>query len=330
MINNDGEANYQEKMELISQKLSSWDGPIVLLSHTDPDGDALGSTLALKRALDSLGKSVTLVMDVPSYLRFLLKDGELSEPIVSYKDGTLLAVLDVDLGRRVYGGPIEGAAFTLNIDHHGSNPRTGDLSCVQPSKAATALMVRDLLGIMAIAWTAEIATPCLTGILTDTGNFRYSNTDADVFEAAAFLVKQGVDYAALADRLQWREKKFFTMLGKVMGTVQYPLEGLAATAYMTADMREEVGDVEDDSSDYVGQIRYAEGTKVAIFFKESEGATKLSVRARDNVSAQNICTAFGGGGHIAAAGAKLSGSVKDNYQRVLDAAETELRRSGYL
>ena len=252
------------------------------------------------------------------------------QSVETLADNTLLAVLDVDIGGRSVGAPLDTAAFTLNIDHHGSNPRTGDLSCVEPGKAATALIVKDLLDALGVAWTPELATPCLTGILTDTGNFRFSNTDKEVLNAAAFLIDQDVDYAYLTDRLQWRSPSYFKMLGEVMSTVEFPLGGQVALAYLTRDMEARAGKSDDDSNDYVGLIRYAEHTKVAIFLKEREGVTKLSVRTRDGVSAQNICTALGGGGHVAAAGAKVDGGVEDAKALVLAATKSELERLNLL
>lgn len=329
-INNQGEANYDQKIVLIADKLRAWQGPIVLISHVDPDGDALGSALALKRALDTLGKETYLPLEPPRYLKFLVDDGELVAPLGQLPPQSLLAVLDVELGPRATGAPLEGADLTVNIDHHGSNPRLGDLSCVQPSKAATAQMVKDVVDALEVTWTPAIATPCLTGIITDTGNFRYSNTDQSVLAAAGDLLALGADYAGLTDRLQWRHPKYFEMLGKVMSTVKFPFNGLAVTARMTLEMEAEVGETDDDSNDYVGLIRYAEGTKVAVFFKERAGHTKLSVRTRDGVSAQAICHALGGGGHINAAGAKLNGSLDEAYRKTLASVEAELKAKGFL
>ena len=329
-VNNSGEANYPEKLRSIAEKLLEWRGPIVIISHIDPDGDALGSCLALKRALDSLGKTTLFVMGVPGYLKFLVKDKEQLSSLDTLPEGAMLVVLDVDIGQRAVGAPLEGAAFTLNIDHHGSNPRIGDLVCVEPAKAATAQMIKDLLDLMPISWTADIATPCLTGILTDTGNFKYTNTNASVLKDAAELIEQGVDYGFLTDRLQWREPTYFKMLAKVMATVEFHLEGLVTSAYVNPDMEAEVGSSDDDSNDYVGLIRYAEGSKIAIFFKAREDHTKISVRTRDGVSAQAICHALGGGGHVAAAGAKLELLLDEAKQVVLAEAKKELIRHGLI
>jgi phosphoesterase RecJ-like protein len=337
-VNNQGEADYQQKINLIAEKLFSWSGPVVLLSHVDPDGDALGSTLALKRALAALGKDTMLVLSAPKYLEFIAKPGELSPPIKRLPDNTLLAILDVAELNRSEGVPqevISNAAFSINLDHHGTNNRFGDLACVEPGKAATAQMVKDVVDALEKRlgqplWNADIATPCLTGILTDTGNFRFGNTSPEVLRDASELLKHDVAYTDLTDKLQLRHPDYFKMLGKVMGTVEFLLGGLVAVCHLDKKMIAEVGETSDDSSDYVGLIRYAEGVQVAIFLRERDDFTKISVRAQKGVSAQAICMALGGGGHVAAAGAKVKGDIAEARRQILAATEAELKARGLL
>jgi phosphoesterase RecJ-like protein len=335
LIDNAGEDNYQQKIQAIAEALQAWQGPIVLAAHVDPDGDALGSTLALKRALVSLGKTVTLPLTPPRFLEFLAAPGDLSEPLDTLPDETLLGVLDVSDLVRLEGTPHKGAAMTINIDHHGTNDRFGDLACVQPSKAATAQMVKDLIDALGITWTPEIATPCLTGILTDTGFLRFGNTTSEVLHAVSDLIDKGVAYADLTDRLQWRHPDYFKMLGQVMSTVDFPLDGRVATAEVTHAMREQMEQSEDDSDDFVGLIRYAEGCQLAILFKERQDDkrgehVKISVRSRGAVSAQAICVSLGGGGHVAAAGATLMMPLAEAKPKVLEAARDELMAKGLL
>ena len=337
--NNQGEADYPGRVAEIARTLESWDGPVVLATHVDPDGDALGSALALKRALVTLGKETVLPCSPPRYLTFLAAPGELSEPLAALPEGALVFVLDVEVSVRLAGVPVAGeavtgAAFTVVLDHHGTNNRAGDLVCVQPSAAATAQMAKDVIDALPVTWTPELATPCLTGLLTDTGNFRYTNTTPEVLRTAADLLIDGVDYADLNDRLAWRHPDYFRMLGKVMSTASFPLGGLVAYAEITQAMRDEIGPTDDDSSDYVGLIRYAAGSVVALFLREetedaAEPKVKVSVRARDDVSAQAICVALGGGGHVAAAGATLRVGLAQARAQVLDAVRAELGRAGY-
>src|SRR5690606_24175367 len=163
-VNNRGDANYRDTIAEIARLARAWSGPIVIVAHVDPDGDALGSTLALRRALEALGKQVLLPMEPPRYLAFLAEEGELSPALDALPAGTLLFVLDVADRNRVWGAPVRGAERVVNIDHHGTNDRFGDLAVVEPGKAATALLIKELIEVLGVAWTPAIATPCLTGI----------------------------------------------------------------------------------------------------------------------------------------------------------------------
>ncbi len=320
------EAAYRRGLAEVADILRGWQGPIVVVSHVDPDGDAVGSTLALTRALRSLGKDVTLPIEPPRFLAFLAEPGELSAPLEALPAGCLLAVLDAADKDRAVGAPLEGAVKTLNLDHHPTNDRFGDVAVVAPDKAATAVLVKDLLDTMGFAWTVAVATPCLTGMLTDTGNFRHANTDRTVLDAAGELIEVGVPYAELTDQLQLRHPDYFKMLGEVMATVEFRLGGQLVTARLTRAMRERIGQSDDDSDDFVGLIRYAEGVKVAALLKEREDAVKISVRSRDGASAQAICTELGGGGHRVAAGATVHADLERTAQLLEEATRRELDR----
>ncbi|MDZ7707394.1 MAG: DHHA1 domain-containing protein [Trueperaceae bacterium] len=328
-VDNRNERDYPAKIAAIAERLVTWDGPIVLAAHVDPDGDALGSTLTLKRALDAMGKTTVLPMDPPPYVRFLVREGEVAAPLEKLPDGALLAVLDVAEASRMAGAPLDGAAFVVNVDHHGTNPRFGDLALVQPGAAATAQIVKDIVDALPVPWTVDLATPCLAGILTDTGTFRFANTDREVLRTAGDLIAVGVDYAGLTDRLQLRTPSFYRMLGAVMDTLELPFDGRASLATVTLEMKERFREGGDDSDDYVGMIRYVEGVEVAALLKQKDDAVKVSMRARAPVSAQAICVELGGGGHVAAAGAKLAGSdLNAARDRVLKAIGRELQRHG--
>ncbi|MCX7601912.1 MAG: bifunctional oligoribonuclease/PAP phosphatase NrnA [Meiothermus sp.] len=320
---NGPEPRYWEKIRTVADTLRELEGPIIVVSHVDPDGDAIGSSLGLARALEALDKKVTWIADPPRYLRFLVKEDEYSEPISEVPEGATLVVLDSAEPSRVAGAPVEG--FVINIDHHGTNPRFGYLSVVDPSKAATAQIVKDLIDALGVTWNPEIATPVLTGLITDTGNFRFANTTPEVLHTAAELVGHGVHLAELTDRLQWRPASYFKAMGAVLSTVGFHFNGLLVTAHMPSGVGVE------DSDDFVGMIRYAEGSQIAVFLREREEGVKLSIRSRGGVSAQAVAVKLGGGGHVPAAGATLRGVTLDEaYRQVLAAVESELRRVGYI
>lgn len=339
---NHAEPLYGEKLHAVAQTLRNFSGPIYIVTHVDPDGDAVGSSLGLALALEAMGKRVFWICQPPRYLRFLAGDYPNSLPISRVPEGALLVVLDAAEPDRVEGAPVEG--YVINIDHHGTNPRFGDLAVVDPSKAATAQIVKDLIDALGVAWTPAIATPVLTGMITDTGNFAFANTTPELLRTAADLVAHGVAYAELTDRLRLRPPGYFQLLGKVLSTVEFHFGGLLVTAHLPpgangqnggdalpspSDPRGVAG--EEDSDDFVGTIRYAEGSLVAVFLRQRGPDTKLSIRSRGRVSAQNIAVKLGGGGHVPAAGATLRGvGLSDAYGKLLPVVEEELKRAGYL
>jgi len=319
---NGPEPRYWEKIRTVADTLRELEGPIIIVTHVDPDGDAIGSSLGLARALKTLDKKVAWIADPPRYLRFLVKEDEYSDSIDHLPMGATLVVLDSAEPNRVAGAPVEG--FVINIDHHGTNPRFGYLSVVDPSKAATSQMIKDLIDALGVPWNTEIATPVLTGLITDTGNFRFANTTPEVLHTAAELVGHGVRLAELTDRLQWRPTSYFKAMGAVLSTVGFHFGGLLVTAHMPAEVTVE------DSDDFVGIIRYAEGCQIAVFLRERPEGVKLSIRSRGGVSAQAVAVKLGGGGHVPAAGATLRGvTLEEAYLRVLATVEEELRRVGY-
>ncbi len=311
----------------VARALLTHSGPILVLAHVDPDGDAVGSVLTLVRALRRLGRDATGVMTPPPrFLRFLADPGELLEPLAQRPADALVAILDTNPERSV-GVPLDGAAPVVNVDHHGTNPGASAVAWVAPEYAACTLMVADVVDELGVAWDAHLATPCLAGLLTDTGFLRFGNTDRRALEAAGRLIEAGVDYADLTDRLQWRHPDYFGMLARVMDTVRFRLDGQVVLIDLTLAMRAATHGSEDDSDDFVQQVRYAEGTRVAAVLKEREGAVKVSVRSRAGVSAQRICVALGGGGHVAAAGATLEGvDLAGAEARLLAAIEVEFAR----
>lgn len=312
----------------VAARLHAWHGPIVVLAHVDPDGDALGSVLSLTRALRRLGKTVVAPLTPPRFLAFLSEPGELSEPLAELPPETLVVVLDCD-PTRTTGAPLEGAAAVINLDHHPGNPGDSELSLVLPELAATAVLVKHLVDALGLAWDAALATPCLCGILTDTGTFRYANTDRHTLAVAGALIDAGVDYADLTDRLQWRHPSYFRRLAAVLATVRFDLDGALVTVQQSQAMRAAYAAADDDSDDFVSLVRYAEGTLVAAYLREVEDGVKVSLRSRLPFSARRVCVDLGGGGHDVAAGARLPGAtLEEAALRLRAAAADELARIG--
>lgn len=314
---NQAEPRYAQLIQEAAQILKNHPGPIYIASHLDADGDAIGSVLGLYRGLQQLGRESYWMAKVPRYLEFLLENDPPSPFVDQLPPNALLVVLDTETGR-MEGAPLQQGVFVLNIDHHGTNPRNTDFYLVDPTFAATAQMIKDLLDALGVSWSRLLATPVLTGMLTDTGNFRFSNTTPQLLRTAADLM-QYVPYAEITDRLQWRPPSYFETLGRVLGTVQFHFEGRLVMAHLPP------GDYQDDSDDFVGVIRYAEGAQLSVFLRSKGPDTKVSIRSRGTVSAQKVAIRLGGGGHVPAAGATLRGvSLPEAYDKVLEAVSAEL------
>ena len=329
------EPRYAELVAQIATELGDHRGEIVIVSHVDPDGDALGSCLGLQRALRLVGRQAQMYMKVPQYLEFLPADGEVLPELTVWPESALLVVLDVDNtdARRVAGADLGSfSGRVINIDHHGTNARRADLGLVDPTQAATAGMVADiaqlLLGAAGKAWTAEIATPLLTGLNTDTGSFRFANTSPAVLRQAASLVERGAQLAWINDRLSQNPPRYFALLKEVLGSMAFSHGGLIVTARVDEAMLARAGAEWDDVESYVNTIRSARGTELACLFKEYSTHVKLSLRSRGRVSAQNIAVSLGGGGHFPAAGATVQGKYTEVSRAFGEAAQTELERVG--
>jgi phosphoesterase RecJ-like protein len=270
-------------------------------------------------------------MKVPRYLRFLPREGEVQPELTVWPEGALLVVLDVDNNdlRRVEGADL--TSFTgdvINVDHHGTNLRRATLGLVDPTRAATALMVTHLVEALNAPWSPDIATPLLLGINTDTGSFRFSNTTPDVLRTAADLVERGAALADINERLAQQPRSYYVLLERVLGTMEFLEDGAIVVAQVNDEMLREAGAAWEDVESYVNVIRGAEGTELACLFKVYPDRTKLSLRSRGRLSAQRIAIACGGGGHVAAAGATVMAGYAEARAMFEQEARLELERSG--
>jgi bifunctional oligoribonuclease and PAP phosphatase NrnA len=328
-MNNLGDPLYAQKLETIAARLKNHNGTIVIAAHVDPDGDAIGSVLGAARALHTLGKNVQPVGIAPRYLEWMPQHNELTPKLEVLPTDCLLLVLDSAEVSRVDGVPMNQEGIPIiNIDHHGSNPRFGEIALVSPDKSACALMVKDLVSVLGVELTAHIAEPILTGILTDTGFFRNSNTDSGVMRAAADLLESGVQLTKINEALAAQPRSFYGLQSEVYATIEYPLGGKMIMATVNNAMLEKLGANWEDVESLVGYIRNAEGTVLACLFKDYGDTVKVSLRSKSGVSAQNIAIACGGGGHVPAAGATLAMPFAQAKEKLLFEAQRELERAG--
>ncbi|SFJ23404.1 DHH family phosphoesterase [Thermoflavimicrobium dichotomicum] len=291
----------------------------LVLSHLHPDGDAIGSTLAMGHLLRSLGKEVVMVNEspVPQKFRFLPETREILMPQeVSEKFHHVIALDAADrerMGtcRELFADGVQ----ILNIDHHATNDLYGTINVVMPTAAATVEILFDWIEFMQCKVDLSLASYIYMGLLTDTGGFRYSNTTPKVLRQAARLVELGVKSHEIADIvLETTTIGQLNLLQKALSTLQLAQDGSIAWMVLKRN------DIEPDQ-EVEGIVNYArniEGVDVGILFREiDEQTVKVSLRSRKKTDVGQLAKSFGGGGHARAAGCTIHASLEEAQKSVL-------------
>jgi phosphoesterase RecJ-like protein len=301
-----------------------------MLGHVHPDGDVLGTLLALGTALEDAGWTVVFggPHAVPDLLAFLPGAGRYR--LITGIEGEFdVAVLtdcpNPDRTEGLIDAARRQARVVVNIDHHPDNRRFGHVNWIDPTAAATGEMVYDLLLALGLAVKPAIATNLFTAIHTDTGSFRYSNVTPRTFQIAAELVAAGAAPAFIANRLyERRSPDTLALLARVLARVEVSEDGQLAWLALPAGC---VPDPFVEAEDLVNYPRTIGTTKVAALLRERPGgAVKVSLRAKGEVDVNKIAGRFGGGGHANAAGCVVSGPLAAATAAVLAAVRDALRR----
>lgn len=294
---------------------------IVILTHESPDGDAIGSSLAMYHALIQLGKEVDLIVpEVPQTFAFLPCSHEIKQK--GRPEGYDLAIaLDSGDIKRLNGfaNYFEDAKVTINIDHHGSNTMYADYNFVNPDAPACCQILILVLEFLGINITKEIGTCLLTGIITDTGGFKYSGTTAETFEFTAWLLSIGVNVADTYRRvLEIRTRGNVALTKCTMDQLEFLEEGKIAFSYITKEEQEKAQAKPGDHEGLVDIGRTVEGVEVSIFLREDVGFYKISLRSNNYVNVADVALMFGGGGHIRAAGCSIHASLHEVKEKVIN------------
>ena len=303
----------------ISQFLKSHDN-YEILTHAYPDGDTLGSGYALCYALQQSGKKARVITtNLPSKFLYLTEGVEEQEFEAEYIISTDVAA-DSLLGSNMskYIGRID-----ICIDHHGSNTITAKEKFVDRFAAANCEIIYKLLMRMGVALDRKLADCLYTGISTDTGCFRYTNTTADTFRIAASLLEAGCN-AAYINKIMFETKSKEKVLLEhaVYDTMTYCADGKCAIIYTTLEMFDKLGIGDDEMEGLASIPRQIEGVLIGITMREKQGGIfKVSVRTNDNINASDFCSQFGGGGHPAAAGCSIEGDIETVRNKLIKAAE---------
>jgi phosphoesterase RecJ-like protein len=303
-----------------------------LLMHKHPDGDVLGSCLGLARFLERKGKDVGVLAPFALSAKFDFLAGhdhiqngrdEIGNPAFAE---TLYVVMD-STGVDRTGFAVDDFQRLLRIDHHieGSHYDVHDL--VDSSYAAAALIVCDLLRAMdESAIDAEVAACLYTGLMTDTGGFSYSSTDAHVFDSAGFLVKRGAHPARIATMVHERRSRvYLTLMQRALESLSFHADGRVALLTLRPDGLPADALPLFDEDDFINLPRsLAEVEVVAQLKKSMEGDWKVGFRGKGKVNVQAIASSFGGGGHFSASGCEMVGEESDIRARVLSRIEAAL------
>ncbi|MBA4542304.1 MULTISPECIES: bifunctional oligoribonuclease/PAP phosphatase NrnA [Thermoactinomyces] len=303
---------------------------VLIVSHVNPDGDAVSSTLAAGYLLKRWGKQVTMVNESPVPKKFFILEGTKEIVSTDQISGRFRHVIALDCADRERMGNIRQLlaedAFIINIDHHATNERFGDVNIVVPDAAATVEILFDWVEQAGVSLDQRLASYLYTGLLTDTGGFRYSNTTPKVLRIAAQLVDTGIESHKIADAvLETVTIEQLQLLQKALSSLRRSDDGLVAWMSLSRKDTDAFLQSHEDLDGIVNYARNILGVDVGILFRETEdGTVKVSLRSREFVDVGKVAKAFGGGGHARAAGCTFHGSLKEAEEKMLPRLRLEL------
>ena len=300
----------------------------LITSHENPEGDNIGSQLALASLLRELGKEshIRNADPVPTNLLFLPGSKDISNDLTPVPSFEVAVVLDCgELGRVGKVEPlVKKASLIVNIDHHLSNPGFGHINYVDAKAAAVGEMLFDFFSPLGIKIGKERATCLYTAIVADTGSFQYENTSPHTHAVAAMLLQEGIDPSWISEKVfQSRPVSAYRLLALVLSNLTLSEDGRIAGAFLTRDMYQKAGAREDDTEGFVEHLRSIQGVEAAIlFFEEEDGTVRVSFRSRGEADVSAAAREFGGGGHRNAAGCTITGKLDEVREKVIQ----EIRR----
>ena len=325
-------ATFSEIGEVIANHQS-----FAVVSHVRPDGDAIGSILALGHALEQLGKSVRYlnVDGCPESLAFLpgAEKVEVSSEAADV-DVEVAIFLDTAAHARVGEASLQavaGARVLINIDHHISNPGYGDFNYIDSGSPATGQIIYDLLIALDYPISEITRDSIYVAVSTDTGSFQYAGTTQRTYEMAADLVGRGLKVGEI-NQLIYDNQPFrrVELMRSLLNTLDRSEDGKLVWWDLTETTKQALALVDDDSEGMIDFIRAVRGVVVAVFFEElGEGKIRVSMRSKDRrINASEVCGVFGGGGHNLAAGIRMDGPLEEARGKVLAEIRGAMEREG--
>jgi phosphoesterase RecJ-like protein len=293
--------------------------------HVNPDGDALGSQLALMLALEKLNKTVVMhnLDAVPEIYRFLPHADEIRTGPSGSGKYDAFVVLDSDPPRTGLFGDTCPADTLINIDHHVTNGSPWLHTWLDPTASATGEMIYKLIMRLGVAIDRDIALCLYTAIFTDTGSFRYTNTTPESMRISATLLEAGADPWLVTENVYesfaYRRLK---LLGAVLSGMERSRDGRIAWVFVTDELYRQTDTTSEDTDNFVNFVRSIKGVEVAVLFRQIGAKRfKISLRSKGRVDLSGLARSFGGGGHKNAAGGVLDGTTEEVKNRVISELE---------
>ena len=327
--------SYNSTFDEIGQVLRDHE-TFAVISHVRPDGDAIGSILALGHALEQIGKKVRFLNQdgCPESLRFLPGSEKVEVTSEASSNGIVQVEVAICLDTAARGRVgddslqvVEAAANVINIDHHVSNPGYGDLNYVDDSYPATGQIIYDLLKHLDLPISEISRDSIYVATSTDTGSFQYPSTTQATYEMAADLVSRGLNIGEINsltyDNHPYRRVELMRAL---LNTLERSEDGRVSWWHLTNETKDELSLIDDDTEGMIDIIRAIQGVIIAVFFEElPEDKIRVSMRSKDKrINCSEVCGIFGGGGHALAAGIRMPGPLSIAREKVLTQIQSEL------
>jgi len=314
--------------EIIDKLIES--NKIGITCHVSPDGDSLGSSLALLQVLLKLGKDAYIISkeSLPKDFSYLPYSNEFNKQNDTVLENTdVVIVLDCGNTDRINGNiNLEEKQYTLiNIDHHLSNDLYGDMNYIDTKAAAVAEIVYEILVGLNLQLDKNIATCLYTSLVTDTGSFRHSNTTLNTHKIAGILITTGMDFTEI-HRILFENKSLsrIKLYGKVIDNMEMFLNDKLCIMYLNKNILGESEENKGDTSDIITIGTQIDSVEVTALIKETEQGAKVSLRSKNVVDVRKIAEEFQGGGHVRAAGFSINENVYNIKNILIKKVENEL------
>lgn len=313
-------------MDKVKKKIKQY-SDFLIIGHVSPDGDTLGSGMALALGLKALGKQAAFALDgeLPDKLGFVGTYGTLYR-FENFPRRPYECMIGVDTGDLTRMGRFSELfsrqQHTIVIDHHMTNPGFGELNLIRPY-GASGQIILELLEGMKVPIGKEIANLLYAALSTDTGNFSYTNTDASLLHAAARLREYGAEIPKLTEVIYRQRSLGATrLIGRAIDRMRLSEDGRMAQLYVLQSDYDELGAVKSDCDELINYAREIKTVEIAMFLRQvAQEKFKVSFRSKKYVDVSSLAVAFGGGGHKYAAGCTVDGNLEKVSRQIWEAAE---------